>query len=162
MTIRFDVRDRNLLLAVAVLLIVFAAGLAAGAAIIHLLRPGPRMIRAEIEDFMPPRLPGVHAPGGERREIVLRHGPGALDPRLGLDENQRARVDSLMKEQARKAEELMRDMEPRLKALTDSTDAAIEALLTPDQRERFRELREERREVIRRRFVVPPPPAPPE
>jgi hypothetical protein len=99
------------------------------------------------------------------------HGPGAVfykrlgnefGAELGLDDEQAVRVDSLMGVQRQKADSLLESMGPRLKALMDSTNADIEALLTEEQRERFREMQTRRHEVlIRRRSPLPPvPPVP--
>jgi hypothetical protein len=49
-------------------------------------------------------------------------------------------------------------MGPHLKALMDSTNADIEALLTDEQRERFREMQTRRHDVLIRRRGVPGPP----
>ena len=76
---------------------------------------------------------------------------------LDLSDEQRSRVDSLLEEQREKADQLLSDMEPRLKALHDSTNSAIERLLTPEQREEFERIKEERREVIVRSFIEPGP-----
>ena len=162
MNMEIDTRDRARLLAVAILLAVFAAGTFAGAALTVALgdRGGRRIVKHE-EHVR--RAPGL--PGGAEGVVFLK---SPFDDQLGLDDEQSAQVERLMQEQRRKAEQLMGDMEPRMKALMDSTNAAIEAVLTPDQRERFRELQAERRDVIVRRFVTPPPapmepriPAPP-
>ena len=56
-----------------------------------------------------------------------------------------------MEIQREKADSLLESMGPRLKALMDSTNADIEALLTEEQRERFREMQKRRHDVLIRR-----------
>jgi hypothetical protein len=57
--------------------------------------------------------------------------------------------------QRQKADSLLGSMGPRLKALMDSTNADIEALLTDEQRERFHEMQSRRHDVLIRRRVAP-------
>ena len=159
MNMNLDARDRSRLLAVAILIAVFAAGLFGGAALALVFR-SPRHVEKEVFDV---RLPPDHpAFPGDREGVVFLRTPDPLMAELDLDEAQRVRVERLMEEQARKAERLMAATEPRMKALMDSTNAAIEEVLRPDQRERFRAIREERRDMIVRRFIrVPAPPPEP-
>ena len=165
MNMEIEPRDRARLLAVAILLAVFAAGAFAGAALTVALgdRGGRRLVKHE-EHVL--RGPGAFP--GDPEGVVFMRSKMPLDEPLGLTDDQSAQVRRLMEDQQEKARELMGDMEPRMKALMDSTNAAIETVLTPEQRERFRELQAERRDVIVRRFVTPPPapmeprvPAPP-
>jgi hypothetical protein len=156
MNMELSTRDRSRLLAGAILLAVFAAGAFGGAALTIAFRSNPHGLRHEERVLVGPHggaLPGD--PGG----MVYLRTREPLDAELGLDDEQRERVQLLMEEQARKAEQLMTDMEPRMKALMDSTNAAIEAVLTPEQRERFQRMREERRDMMVRRFeyAVPGP-----
>jgi Spy/CpxP family protein refolding chaperone len=153
MNLDLDSRDRARILGVAVLLAVLAAGLFAGAALTVAFRSPGRVVEHErrLKIGGPSGIPGDH-----ERVMFMREPFGAG---LDLTPDQRERVDSLMAEQARKAERLMADMEPRMKALMDSTNAAIEEVLTAEQRERFREMQAQRRDVIVERFRTPVPPA---
>jgi Spy/CpxP family protein refolding chaperone len=105
---------------------------------------------------LPDVPPAPHGPGG----VVFYERLGdEFGAELGLDEEQAARVDSMMEVQRQKADSLLESMGPRLKALMDSTNADIEALLTEEQRERFREMQARRHDVlIRKRSPVPPDP----
>ena len=163
MTLDLEPRDRSRLLAVAILLAVFMAGIFGGATLFFLFQPdGERVIHRQEHIVAGPG--GIHlgaeGPDGPGVVMMKRHGP-LLGEELGLEPDQRERVNQIMEEQHQKAEQLMADMEPRMKALVDSTNAAIEEVLTPEQRERFRELQAERRDLIVRRFRVPVPPPPP-
>jgi len=153
MNLDLDSRDRSRILAVVVLLAVLAAGLFAGAALTVAFRSPGRVVEHErrLKIGGPSGIPGDH-----ERVMLTREPFGAG---LDLTPDQSERVDRLMAEQARKAERLMADMEPRMKALMDSTNAAIEEVLTAEQRERFREMQARRRDVIVERFRTPVPPA---
>ncbi len=60
---------------------------------------------------------------------------------LDLDAAQRSRLDSMMPAQAARFEALRREMEPRLRALLDSSSVQIEAILRPDQVAHWQEIR---------------------
>lgn len=163
MTLDLDSRDSSRILAIAVLLAVFAAGAFGGAALTVAMRSPGHVERHEQRVL---RGPGMGPLPGDHEGVVFMRspGPGPFGDALDLGADQQERVERLMEEQREKAERLMSDMEPRMKALMDSTNTAIEAVLTPEQREKFREMREERRDVIMRRFeiaVPEPPEAPP-
>ncbi|HKY60161.1 MAG TPA: hypothetical protein VJP59_04040 [Gemmatimonadota bacterium] len=161
-----DTQQRNFLIAGAALLAAFVAGGLAGGAITTVF--GGR--EARHEDLEVRALHGgplgafeLRAPAGLPHGGIFFEGVDRpFGPALDLSDEQQARVDSLLEDQREKADSLMAVMEPRLRALMDSTNAAIEAALTPEQRERFRRMQEDRRDVIIRRFVKPaPPPAAP-
>ena len=158
MNMDLDARDRSRLLAVAILIAVFAAGIFGGSALM-LVFGSRRHVEKESFDVSLARHPAFP---GDREGVVFLRTPDPLMEELDLDEAQRERVERLMEEQARKAERLMAETEPRMKALMDSTNAAIEEVLRPDQRERFRAIREERRDMIVRRFKMRVPGPPPE
>lgn len=145
---------RSIWIAAAVLALTFLAGGLAGAAVALLARrPGfPHEVRLE-RIHLPEVPPAPGAPGGP---VFYKRLGDEFGAELGLDENQSARIDSLMDIQRRKADSLLGSMGPRLKALMDSTNADIEALLTDEQRQRFHEMQSRRHEVlIRRRHPGP-------
>jgi len=165
MTLDLDSRDRSRILAIAVLLAVLAAGLFAGAALTLAFGSRGDRVAHEMRIRRGPGGPGgLHGPPipGDHEGVVFMRGggPGGFGEELDLDPEQRERVERLMEEQRRKADQLMADMQPRMKALMDSTNAAIEEVLTPEQREQFREMQAERRDMIVRRFEmkIPEPP----
>ncbi|HEX2189555.1 MAG TPA: hypothetical protein VHG51_11685 [Longimicrobiaceae bacterium] len=76
---------------------------------------------------------------------------GPLDERLRLTPAQRDTIQRIVERDRARADSLFREMRPRLRARYDSTVAAVEAVLTPEQREEFRRFREEHRERRRAR-----------
>ncbi|CAN5139737.1 hypothetical protein BH18GEM1_BH18GEM1_18040 [soil metagenome] len=148
-----DPNQRNLLIAGAALLVVFVAGGFVGTlAVMGFHRE--RHFDVERRVFAEPL--GLPPPPGMPGADIFYHNQGlAFSDELDLTDEQRGRVDSLLDEQREKADQLLSDMEPRLKALHDSTNSAIERLLTPEQRKEFERLKEERRDVIVRRFGGP-------
>ena len=156
-----DAQQRNLLIAGSALLAAFVAGgLAGGAVAVVATGHGPRHAEIEMHALGGPGGPFEFPalPGPPHDDVFFESSHRPFGRALGLSESQQTRVDSLLDEQREKAERIMTQMEPRLKALMDSTNQAIEEILTPDQREEFRRLQRDRRDVIIRRFVGPPGP----
>lgn len=150
---------RSIWIAAGVLALVFLAGGLAGAAI-SLFAGRPHLPRHRVMEriALPEVPPAPHGPGGV---VFYKRLGDEFGAELGLDEEQAARVDSMMEVQRQKADSLLESMHPLLKALMDSTNADIEALLSEEQRERFREMQSRRHEVLIRRRA-PGPPGPPE
>lgn len=147
------IESRNTLwIAAGVLAAAFLAGGLAGGAVALALRPDPMRHVAMERIELPSVPPAPRTPGGA---VFYKRLGNEFGDELGLDERQSARVDSLMAVQRQKADSLLESMQPRLKALIDSTNASIESLLTEEQRKRFREMQERRHEVILERFRLP-------
>ncbi len=87
----------------------------------------------------------------------------ALEDRLGLTEEQRRKVETILEEGRREGEAIRREVRPRLEQQIDAVRGRIEAVLDPEQREKFREMvREDRRRA--ERFLIEgarPPEEPP-
>lgn len=141
--------QKSIWIAAAVLALIFLAGGLAGAAIaLFARRPAlPHDVMME-RIHLPEVPPAPGAPGGA---VFYKRLGDEFGAELGLDEEQAARVDSMMEIQRQKADSLLDSMGPRLKALMDSTNADIEAVLTDEQRARFREMQTRRHEVLIRR-----------
>ena len=92
----------------------------------------------------PPR--GGMMPGG-------RYGEG-LATRLDLSASQRAQIDSILAEDRVRARELTRQFQPQLRQLAEETRARVEAVLTPEQLEQLRAMRQQQR--MRRRGDIRP------
>jgi Spy/CpxP family protein refolding chaperone len=122
--------------ALAVLLATFVAGGLIGGAVVRILDAGEP-------------APVQEPPTG--RGLVFS-GEGPLSDRLDLTPQQRLEIERIVLENRRKAAMLMRDMQPVLRARYDSTVVAIEAVLTPEQRAEFQQIRSEERDRIRIRF----------
>lgn len=106
------------------LLLVFGAGLAGGVALERLWLDG------SAED---PRR-GRHGP------VIQRYADS-----LDLTDAQRARVDSIVDRFRERMEELWSRVEPRYRRMADSARGEIEAVLEPDQVDRYRRLLEQER-----------------
>jgi len=70
----------------------------------------------------------------------------ALDPSgildgLGLTPDQRVQAEAMLAASAPRAEEAMREAAERLRAVADSVDAELRAILTAEQRRRLDDLR---------------------
>lgn len=148
------IESRNTLwIAAGVLAVAFLAGGLAGGAVALALRPERLAHDVRMERIELPHIPP--APGAPGGGVFYKRLGTEFGAELGLDEEQAARVDSLMQLQRQKADSLLEVMQPRLKALIDSTNADIEALLTDEQRERFHEMQRRRHQVIMQHLVVP-------
>jgi Spy/CpxP family protein refolding chaperone len=67
-----------------------------------------------------------------------------LAEELKLTPEQRARVDTLLQRQQERSRAVMQEMAPRLRAITAETESGLQAILTPEQWQRFQELRRRR------------------
>lgn len=127
---------RTTLMSLALLLVTFVGGLLAGAAVERTVKsPEERMF-----------------PRGEREAIRGEHdGPGRdartsrfLD-QIDLSEAQQAEIESILERGKTEAREFWMNEGARLREIVEETRADIVAVLTPEQRERFEELRDRRR-----------------
>lgn len=81
--------------------------------------------------------------GGARRgpgERYLRH----MEAELDLTPQQRTRIDSILADQQARVMEITRETRPLLRQVAEDTRGAIHEVLTPEQRERFQEMRQRR------------------
>ena len=85
------------------------------------------------------RRPGG-PPGLMGRSFVDR-----LEGHLDLTGDQRRQIDGILERSHEEAEMLRHEMQPRLRELFETTGAEIDAILTPEQQEKFRQLRESQR-----------------
>lgn len=159
MTLGLDPRTQGRLLAVMLLFSTLLAGILTGVALTHVFGDPEREIMAGRGLFLEgpgfPRPPGP--PPGVGHGPIAMHTFGIGDEFVGLLDLtplQRGRVDSILTARGPRAEAIFEEMEPRLKALMDSTNAQIREILTPEQREKFDEYRDERRDFLIERFDV--------
>lgn len=127
--------DRGSLLASGLIVVMLLVGVAGGVALDRwVLRPhaGNRPSAAWMRDgrFDPAR--------------VRDRAAGRLAHELHLTNEQRTKMDSLMRRQQREAAEVMRSIRPRLDSVTARTQAELRAVLTAAQQEAFDSLRRER------------------
>lgn len=85
----------------------------------------------------PGRMPGEMMPDS-------RFG-GRLAERLDLTAEQRSRIDAILAEQQAQARVLTREYQPQFRALANQTRERIEAVLTDEQREQMRTMRQRMR-----------------
>ena len=76
--------------------------------------------------------------GGYTHRVMI---PGRLEHELGLSPAQTAAVDSIMHHRMAQRDSLMAHTWPVMRQLLDSTRYDIERVLTPEQREKFEQLR---------------------
>lgn len=103
------------LVALGVFAALFAAGAAAGVAW--------ERTRAKAPMFR------VHVNGGDARIDALAE--------LGLTDEQRRRIEQVFERAQPRTDAVLRETLPRLRAVTDSINAEIQAVLTPQQRRRL-------------------------
>ena len=94
--------------------------------------------------------------GGEPRvrAMITADMSGVLD-RLELSPDQRAQARAIIERSAPRTEQTMMDVADRLRAISDSIDAELRAILTPTQRLRLDSLRVNRRLLLKRKMVTP-------
>ncbi len=141
---------------VAILAITFLVGGLAGAAVERAratrpasepLRPGAGMMRPFREGWLPP-----------------------LFENLGLTADQRTQIIDIMEQGRPRTDQILREMLPRLRTVTDSIHEQVRAVLTPEQLVQFDSLMSEmrpgprrgRRGLGRRDWERTPPPLYPE
>jgi Spy/CpxP family protein refolding chaperone len=71
-------------------------------------------------------------------DVLLRDPFGEL----GLSADQRKKVDALFESHRSEVETVVRDSEPKMRALSEKMDREMQAILTPEQRERLKTARE--------------------
>jgi Spy/CpxP family protein refolding chaperone len=83
-----------------------------------------------------------------------------MESRLELSDAQKKQIEELIRESRREADEIRRELRPRLERYLEATRGRFEALLTPEQRAKFHELYREDRRAERFFLENPPGPAP--
>lgn len=115
---------RARIVTLAILLVIFGAGVAVGVAV-------DRQVAAAADAPTPAVAP---APADERegdREERRRRGP--MIERVGLDDDQKARVDSIFHAWGGRMSSLQKEYREHYWAVVDSTRAAMREVLTPEQ-----------------------------
>jgi Spy/CpxP family protein refolding chaperone len=133
------------MLAIGLLVLAFAAGALGGVA-------ADRLLDSRGPGFGPPPGQGG-GPAGSGGGAIFPPGL-PLARQLDLTPEQRRQIGAILTAERAKADSVMRAVRPVLQARYDSTSAAVRALLTPEQRERFDRLRDTRRDRLRRRGGV--------
>jgi periplasmic protein CpxP/Spy len=121
--------------------VVVLAFVAAAGALVGIL--GDRLLAQQREAEVV-AAPGRGPMGGMRPEMgPMRYGD-RLARRLELSTDQRAQIDSILAQEQQRIRALSREFQPQFRAIAEQTRERVEAVLTPDQRDRLRTMREER------------------
>lgn len=151
----FSQKAKERFLAVAILVVVFLAGLLVGLAWPRLFQRGHRFHPAFAAHGAPAFRGGWR--GAAVRPGFRRAGPIGLEPvlarRLGLSDQQQKQIRTILDRHRQQADSLLRVMRPKLAAELDSTRTEIRAILTPDQRQRFDRYIQDGRARMLRRFA---------
>lgn len=126
-----ELRRSPRLIGAALLLATFVAGIAVGLAFDRVARTEPRL-----------------------KTFVVADMSRVLD-RLDLTTQQRAKADSILQRRSPTTERMMLDVAERLRGLSDSVDAELRAILTPQQRVRLDSLRAARKIMLKRKTLGP-------
>jgi Spy/CpxP family protein refolding chaperone len=125
-------------LAVVTVCVLFIAGIAIGALGMHL--------------YYDQQLERRGGPPGMRHRLFARH----LHSQLDLTPEQQSTIDDILERSHTRANELRHDIGPRIHAIMERAHEEIEAVLTPEQREKFRGLLS-RQPGRGERFLLGPP-----
>ena len=123
-------RGRARTLAAVVVVLTFAAGLTAGHA----------LARAQLRP-----------PGPQTAILRPTWDPASLLDSLSLSPEQRVRAESLFAGSEPRTRAVLNDVSERLRAISDSIDVELRAMLTPDQRRRLDSLRPTPRVIFKRK-----------
>jgi Spy/CpxP family protein refolding chaperone len=108
------------ILVVAAFVLTFAAGVLTGAFIVR--------------EFIPPPFPGAPMPREERLPMSLE----ILQGRLDLSEAQRQQVAEIIGKYQKQLHHQMLQLRPKARRTIQQMSEEIESVLTPEQREKFR------------------------
>jgi len=92
------------------------------------------------------RMDSIISGRGENREAVLVH---RLERKLKLDDRQKEQVRSIVHETHEGIMALRRQLRPQTEAVIEKSQARINAILTPEQREKFARMIAEHKEKMR-------------
>lgn len=115
---------RTRLLAALLLLLVFAAGVAAGVA-------GDRFYLIRERRVLP--TTGL--------DLVSNRIVATLERELDLTAGQREQIESILERRKSRIESIWAEMRPKVRGEVEATNAEIERLLSPEQRKKFERLR---------------------
>ncbi|MBT1073466.1 hypothetical protein [Pelotalea chapellei] len=110
------------------ILLIFALGAASGAIVTHMVH------RARMESFI--------KGGPEAKEEVI---VSKLTRKLDLDSRQQEQVRAIIHENHRAMQQIRKQYHPQIQAILEQGQARIATILTPEQREKFRVIIEERK-----------------
>jgi hypothetical protein len=111
-----------------------------------------------VASFVAGVVVGAAAYGFVSGPTVRVRSPGDMAPlldQLQLSADQRRRADSILERRTPMVEAMMLEVVRRLRVVSDSVDAELRVILTPEQRARLDALRRESRIMLKRKVVGP-------
>ena len=117
------------------ILLVFMLGAASGAIITHMVH------RSRQAAFL-------HGGPAAREEVIIK----VLTRKLALDPQQQEQVKTIIHENHAAMQEVRRKSHPQIEAILEQGQKGINAILRPDQQEKFQKIIAERKEQRRRDF----------
>ena len=94
-------------------------------------------------------------PGGPP-ELGSRHFARHLERALELSDEQKVEIEQVLADTRETSQKFRREMEPRVRELLESTRDEIEKVLTPEQLEKFEELRKKLHRRMEQFLLGPP------
>lgn len=131
--------------AVVVVLAAFAAGMIVGVT-------GDRVYLIHTRQYFPSRAPG---------RSMAKHLADRLDRELHFDDQQRAKVESILERHRQSIDTIWSSVRPQLEVEINATNAEIDKVLNDDQRAKFKSLQLRMRSNRVHRGAEPTPGPPP-
>jgi Spy/CpxP family protein refolding chaperone len=92
---------------------------------------------------------------GPRPAIKTSFDMAPVLDELDLTQEQRRQAEAILERNAPRSSAVMMELAERLRAVADSVDLELRAILTPEQRERLDAMRRDRRMMLKRKVVTP-------
>jgi hypothetical protein len=127
--------------AAALLVLALAVGMLTGIAVDRLVLLPRGLVAGEVA---PPAAPGEANDGWHRPRPAGDRYLDFMVRELELSAEQRRQIETILQRQQERVQEITRDTRPQIHAVARETRASIDEVLTPAQRERFKELRARR------------------
>ncbi len=115
-------KTRTIVIAALALVVTFIAGFVVGAV---------------VDRFLTMHRPGVRRPPAMVAHAMLER----LDHRLDLTDQQRVQIEAILEKRHDRIHSLQESIHPKVQAEIQQTNAEIERVLTPEQREKFQKLK---------------------
>ncbi|MBI4538981.1 MAG: hypothetical protein HY704_05655 [Gemmatimonadetes bacterium] len=156
MSFGLEPRTRERIIAVALLVSIFMAGVLT-ALVVGELMGRSRPPAPAFAGGPPFRGPGMGPPSGRPGRMGGPLGlTEMLAERLDLGDEQERKLEAILERRRAVSDSILEQMRPRLQAQLDSTRTEIREILTPEQREEFDRYAEEGRLRLFRRMEAPP------
>jgi hypothetical protein len=149
-----DVKEWKVILAT---LVIFGTGVVTGGLLVHLTKRPPGRLPPPFGAAQPPLGQpgpfGQRLPPNEQRVEFLRH----ITHQLELTSEQRDAIERILRESQQRTKALWEPVAAKMTEELRKTDNRIRDVLTPEQRQRFDEMRSRMREARPERMIKRPP-----